>query len=234
MSEIVNNADRLHEARMFLKALAEESEEWCGIPMPLGKEEELVIEPSYPYANLFNDKEVERDDEDYRVRNSFVSRKRQCVVHVYEESAAPGKVKCLKIPRGPRRTDMEIKTMACSDAWGVIQEQKALQTLATMIRHHHFKRYLLTGMFLESSKRSGVVYIFRKLRPTIALKAHGEKMEILCALCMHPIGYYMDTWAGSMCPTDDVIAHLALMRGDEHMFWKRCNQHQPDAPGAGL
>lgn len=32
----------------------------------------------------------------------------------------------------------------------------------------------------------------------------------------------------------DVIAHLALMRGDEHMFWKRSNQHPPYRPEAGL
>jgi hypothetical protein len=37
-----------------------------------------------------------------------------------------------------------------------------------------------------------------------------------------------------MCPTDDVIAHLMLMRGDEAMFWRRCNQHAAHLPEAGL
>jgi hypothetical protein len=37
-----------------------------------------------------------------------------------------------------------------------------------------------------------------------------------------------------MCPTDDVIAHLQLMRGDERMFWKRSNQHPSWRPEAGL
>jgi hypothetical protein len=37
-----------------------------------------------------------------------------------------------------------------------------------------------------------------------------------------------------MVPTDDVIAHLMLMRGDEHMFWRRCNQHQPWTKEAGV
>lgn len=59
-------------------------------------------------------------------------------------------------------------------------------------------------------------------------------MRILCCLCMRPIAYYADSWAGAMCPTDDVIAHLALMRGDEAMFWRRCNQHPPYRPEAGL
>lgn len=51
---------------------------------------------------------------------------------------------------------------------------------------------------------------------------------------MHPIAYYADSWAGAMCPTDDVIAHLMMMRGDEAMLWKRCNHHPAWHPGAGL
>jgi len=37
-----------------------------------------------------------------------------------------------------------------------------------------------------------------------------------------------------MVPTDDVIAHLMLMRADEHGFWKRANQHPLDRLEAGL
>jgi hypothetical protein len=51
---------------------------------------------------------------------------------------------------------------------------------------------------------------------------------------MHPIAYYEGSWAGAMCPTDDVIAHLMLMRGDEPMFWKRSSQHPATSPAAGL
>ena len=57
---------------------------------------------------------------------------------------------------------------------------------------------------------------------------------MLCAPCLHPIAYYDGSWAGAMCPTDDVIAHLALMRGDEHMFWRRANQHAPWRREAGV
>jgi len=105
-----------------------------------------------------------------------------------------------------------------------------------MLRHRQFKQYLLTGSFLETSERSGVTYVFRKLRPTLALSARSSDgtMKILCGLCMHPIGYYDGTWAGAMCPTDDVVAHLALMRGDEKMFWRRCNQHPSYQPACGI
>lgn len=40
--------------------------------------------------------------------------------------------------------------------------------------------------------------------------------------------------AGAMCPTDDVIAHLMLMRGDEVDFWHRSNQHPAHRHEAGL
>jgi type III restriction enzyme len=56
----------------------------------------------------------------------------------------------------------------------------------------------------------------------------------LCALCLHPIGYYGDTWAGVMCPTDEVIAHLLMMRGSEEKFWANANQHPIDHPAAGV
>jgi hypothetical protein len=69
-------------------------------------------------------------------------------------------------------------------------------------------------MFLETSRRSGVSYLFRRLKPTLAIKDG----RALCALCLHPIGYYEGTWSGAMCPTDDIIAHLMLARGDEAMF----------------
>jgi hypothetical protein len=57
---------------------------------------------------------------------------------------------------------------------------------------------------------------------------------VRCTLCLHPIGYYANSWAGAMCPTDDVIAHLMMMRADEPMFWRKANQHPPHRPEAGL
>ena len=109
-----------------------------------------------------------------------------------------------------------------------------------MVSHRQFKHYMMTGMFVERSKRSGVTYLFRRLKPTVALAARpglpetGANMKILCCLCMHPIAYYAESWAGAMVPTDDVIAHLMLMRADERLFWARSNQHPPYRPEAGL
>jgi hypothetical protein len=54
----------------------------------------------------------------------------------------------------------------------------------------------------------------------IELNFKRNTTHVRCTLCMHPIAYYEDSWAGAMCPTDDVIAALMMMRGDEPMFWR--------------
>jgi hypothetical protein len=126
---------------------------------------------------------------------------------------------------GHNSFELMLRTASCSEAWGVEQEQKALLLLGEKITHHQFKQYLLTGLFLERSARSGVSYVFRRLRPTVAISTATGTTKILCTLCLHPIAYYGHSHAGAMVPTDDVLAHLMLMRGDEHMFWRRANQH---------
>lgn len=197
--------------------------------MPL-KGERLVIEPSYPLAELLSGKPEAGEDDGWRLRNQWYSRRHRCDILLMERD---GKVDWGKLPAF-HHIDHALRTLGCSPAWGIEQEGAAVQLLGTMLRHTQFRQYLMTGMFLETSSRSGVTYLFRKLRPTVALSGRTGDVRILAALCMHPIAYYADSWAGAMCPTDDVVAHLALMRGDEHMFWKRCNQHPPHRPEAGL
>jgi hypothetical protein len=97
-------------------------------------------------------------------------------------------------------------------------EKVALKKLKTMIPPAKFEHYVLTDMFIEQGK-SGVHYVLRKNRPTVAVSNNN----VLCALCLHPGGYYGGSWTGVLCPTDEVIAHLLLIRGDEHFFWKKAN-----------
>lgn len=196
----------------------------------------LVIEPTYPHAKILesigrNPERVEPHEyDDATVRNSFWSTRWRCEIIVCEHK---GRIVWVKSRQ--HRADLEIGTIGASYAWGIEQEATAGRLLATLVKHHTFKQYMLTGMFMETSKRSGVTYVFRKLRPTLAIVARGaERMRVLAALCMHPIGYYQGTWGGAMCPTDDVIAHLMLMRGDERRYWARSNQHPAHAPQAGL
>lgn len=241
--ETLEGVDPAATLRNKLRHIAKATEEWAGIPFTLEGGPDLIVEPSYPWASIFDrtpaQAEPRADEEEGRIRSTFYSFAQRCEILVIERPN--GKVIWGRQAH-MHSLDLQLATMASAAVWGIEQEQRALQLLGSMVRHHQFKGYLLTGMFLERSERSGVVYIFRRLRPTIALTERGEgfkgrhagRLRILAALCLHPIGYYDGSWAGAMCPTDDVVAHLALMRADEHMFWRRSNQHAPHYRQAGI
>lgn len=206
----------------------------------------LRIEPRYPHADDLMEVTGVRPreygsegGEEHGIRNKWWSQRLRKDVFVVNSNEQPGKVFGAAFRRGHDFAYV-MRTLDCQYAWGIEQEANAVHLLGTLIRHHQFKQYMMTGMFAEKSKRSGVTYLFRRLRPTVAIDAKiredkpDEPARILCCLCMHPIAYYEGTFAGAMCPTDDVIAHLMLMRGDEAMYWRRANQHPPHVPEAGL
>lgn len=220
--------------REALRQLAKQTGEWAGIPMPVDGQR-LIIEPTYPYAKLAEiNASKPAEDDGWKERNRWYSIRRRCMLGLYEKD---GKI-ALGLEPAFHHIAMDLQTLGCADVWGIEQETNALALLQSMLRPRSFRQYLLTGMFLETSQRSGVTYLFRRLKPTVACapdrKRGNDGMRVLACLCMHPIAYYAGSWAGAMCPTDDVVAHLILMRADEHMFWKRCNQHPPYRPEAGL
>lgn len=221
--------DRFADMRDTLAAIAAHTGEWAGLPCPI-EGERLVIEPSYPFAEVLTSKAESDEDDGWRVRNQWYSRQQRCHIILMERDGNLDWGRAAAF----HHLGHSLKTLGCSVAWGIEQEDKAIDLLGTMLLHNMFKSYLMTGMFLETSARSGVSYLFRRLKPTVALSARGDELRVIAALCMHPIAYYAGSWAGAMCPTDDVIAHLAMMRGDEHMFWKRCNQHPAYRQEAGL
>lgn len=228
--------------RDIIREIAVKTGEWAGIPMPM-EGCRLVVTPKHPHAEelmkIGGGKDlditaVEPDPEldGVQIRNEFWSWRWRQMVTVYQ--LASGKIGFVR-QGSPNQVALALETLGASDAWGIEQEARAVNTLGGMISHRQFKQYMLTGTFLEKSKRANVHYLFRRLRPTIAIgTAKDGSMAALAALCMHPIAYYEGSWAGAMCPTDDVIAHLALMRGDEHGFWKKSNQHPAFMPQAGI
>lgn len=239
--ELFNELDGMSAIRNGLRRVAADMEQWAGIPMPL-PELTMTIEPSFPRAaelmaigsmKAASATAVEEESTDgdlapekskITIRNKFWSWRYRSDVIVWEQD---GKISWRTVGQGSQ-IDILLNTLGASDAWGIEQEGKAVDLLGTLVRHRQFKQYLLTGSFMEKSERSGVHYLFRRLRPTLAIGTHSTgKMTILCALCLHSIGFYNNSWAGAMCPTDEIIAHLMLMRGDEHMYWKRSNQHPP-------
>ncbi len=135
-----------------------------------------------------------------------------------------------------------VRTIGACDAWELESEYRARETLRAMLSDRQWMHYEMTGSFFESSPRSGLTYVVRRLRPTIALSPRGPNgdgdadtnMRCLAVLCLHPIGFYSETWAGCMVPSDDVIATLCWIRGDEAGLWKHANQHRPSSAQAGL
>lgn len=152
-----------------------------------------------------------------------------------------GKVVHEKADLSEMRFHMYIKSLLCQAGavdWDA--ELRAMESLFKRINENQRDCYMLGSAFPETSKRSGVTYIFRKGLPTIAMKCtklpdgSGEKRKFLAALCMHPLGWFAGTHVGCCPPSDEVLAHLLLMRGDEHDFWRRSNQHPIDDPLAAI
>lgn len=234
--DLLEQCDPFAALRNALHVAAQEREHWAGIPMPL-EGERLVVEPTYPHAEMLAglcgpDKSA--PDPEYagwREVNQWWSFAKRGDVLVIEK---PDGSRTWGLRSGMHHLKYDLTTLGCAVAWGVEQEAAAIHTLAGLLKHHAFKTYMLTGMFLEVSKRSGLFYMFRRLKPTIAISGATGETRIIAALCLHPIAFYEGSWAGAMCPTDDVLAHLMLMRGDEAMFWRRANQHPAYRPEAGL
>lgn len=229
-------------SRRLSALVAERDGEWSGLPMPI-EQHKLTIEPKNPWKDkvaeleqaLYPKPADETTPDGATLINQWYSQTRRRNVLIWREPDG-------RLDWGLGQHDTSVKdlaawgTLAAAQVWNFEAECTAVEKLATLIKPHLFEAYVMTGTFLERSARSGVSYIFRRCRPTLALRPAkgGAYMRVLCALCLHPIGYYEGTWAGSMVPTDEAIAHLLLMRGDEPLYWRRANQHPAWSPLAGI
>jgi hypothetical protein len=232
------------------KYLAEKNlgqQDWSGLPVPvMGLN--LVLEPRYKHKCLsdfqwkeFYDQEgirhpidepAQQEASEFSTVNSWWNSQYKVTIVVVKDKL--GRAQSRVLFEDKDKLSITLRTLEAAAAWPVDAEQKAQKKLAGLIPAELFELYLLTGHFLETSSRSQLTYLFRKGRPTIVLREVEEGWYGLCALCLHPIGYYGDTWAGVMCPTDEVIAHLLMMRGSEEKFWANANQHPLDHPAAGV
>lgn len=221
--------------------------QWAGTPVPIAGYS-LSLDEKYPNQALsqylprgdepekLHVSRTEDVESDAFIRNEFYCHRRKVLVTIVQEK---GRVYCLQtrtLRRPPEleKLEMLIKTMGASHAWVMQAECAAMEKLMREVNDFQFRCYMLLGYFPEESHRSGLTYIFRRARPTIVVRKTDQGTRPICALCLHPIGYYNRTFAGSMVPTDDVLAHLFLMRGDEPMLWRRANQHPLDSAEAGI
>jgi hypothetical protein len=235
----------LDQASRHLAEAHLDQQDWSGIPVPVPGLS-LVLEPRYKHKALEDFRWKECYDEngvrqaieeeppppasEYTRVNSWWNARYQLTIVVLKDKQGRARFSV----SADDRLAFTIRTLDAAVVWPVEAEQKAQKKLASLISKDLFELYLLTGHLGEISKRSRVTYLFRKGRPTIALRQDEAGTTVLCALCLHPIGYYGSTWAGVMCPTDEVIAHLLMMRGSEEKYWANANQHPLDHPAAGV
>lgn len=250
------------EQRILFDVFAETIEEWQGVPVPL-PELPIILHNRHPMQQAYRKIQQELDggfeieihvggpghepvvaggpDEEEHIRNVFHSRREQATIFIYERGGTVFHAKLFDSPdHSMNRLKFWLTTIGASDAWDHQAELKARKKLREMVSERQYRHYDLTGAFMELSERSGLTYVFRRLRPTIAMSPRhkeggiAESMRCIACLCMHPIGYYGGSWGGCLVPTDDVIAHLISMRGDEAKWWGQCNQHEPWRPEAGI
>ncbi len=143
-------------------------------------------------------------------------------------------------PPWKMRLNMLLNTGAQRSTYGLAEaETTAFNRLITLLSEPQRQAYILNDAFTEIG-RSGLWYLLRKSRPTIAIRIYEENEYLraginpLCALCLHPLGYHEGTWAGVMAPSDEVLTHLLHIRADEHYFWRKANQISLDAMQSGI
>jgi len=221
--------------------IAAERGEWCGAPVPIASFPLSIAEgygiPTLNGATLGAEESAISDElGEWKIINSWWCPRRGGTVVIFEHNGKRGhgiELECRERLGGGIKRQLAVFEVA--EVQDMEAELIAMDTLRQMIKPHLFAAYVLHGMILESSKKSGVTYWLRKGKPTIALAPdqNGE-MKILCALCLHPLGYYEGTTYGAMVPTDEVIAHLIMIRAREAFFWRKANQHPAHQWQSGL
>lgn len=227
--------------RQGLREISKKDENWAGCPLPITGIK-LVIEPRYPNQGL-NGFALEREkDEEYEavMDRKYDSKEKAHFIryhpgkkeHLGVQIGEDGKLRVVwRLPHTQHQAALTrlMDTMLASQAWDHNAEVKAQEKLFSLVSGHQFVQYSMTGAFVERSKRSQVLYVFRRCGTTLALRHDADfSIRVLAALCLHPVGYYEQTHAGCLVPTDDVIAHLLMVRGAEHKFWAQANHHTPE------
>jgi hypothetical protein len=117
----------------------------------------------------------------------------------------------------------------------VTAEEAAREKLKSSLSLMQWESYVLSDCFWEVG-RSGTKYLIRKNRPTLAFSRDDSDggSKILCALCLHPLGYFLYSWTGFLAPSDEALTHALYIRSDEHFYWRKANQIPPTEVVSGV
>ena len=125
-----------------------------------------------------------------------------------------------------------------SETISIEAEAKACSLLREQVSEEQFKMYQLTGTLIEESTRLPYLYLIRRSFPTLVFSTEDidgvRHSHFKLALCAHLGAYPAGHFAGTYCPTDDVLAHLLLLRCDEDEFWKSSTVHLATSGLIGL
>lgn len=165
--------------------------------------------------------------------NQWTDYKRDMVINTYRVG---GRARYARLYTDTEHQVMQATKDIAKRAWCAGVEDKAQRKLKAMATLDEYEEYMLTGDITVIGKQTKLMYVIRRLRPTLIYRNRDNELQTtrcLGALCMHPVGYYDGTWAGVLCPTDDVMAHLLMIKTDEKEFWNKSVFHNTsDAMGA--
>lgn len=117
-------------------------------------------------------------------------------------------------------------------------ERRALKLLRQHVTRAQYQMYQLTGALIHESVRLPYFYVIRRGFPTLVFEFSDidgvRHSTFKLGLCAHVGSYPPGHFSGNYCPTDDVIAHLLLLRADEDGFWSESNVHLPLSGLLGL
>lgn len=221
----------------------------CGWPMGATREHITTLyKPLAEMLAMMNPKtsaeqkleEVTPEDEEWQFHRHWLSSrqwKRSFQGVVVFKSTVTGKCRVRRMSFDPNMerynmmVDTGVKRARYSSAEAELTARQRLFKALTSIQQDC---YINGDGFVETG-RSGIKYLLRRNRPTLANRVDADGEEtLLCALCLHPVAYYTESWAGVLPPSDEVLAHLLMIRSDEHFYWRKANQIPIGFPTSGV
>lgn len=201
------------EVRRRLNKIATARGEWAGIPVPVAGCKVVCANERQRFAELWPSLPGESVNS-WHVQRAFR-------VFMFEHD---GKRTGTVINYWAERLDALFDTIRARRAVLPDAEMTAFVALLGHLNDTQARDYVVSNMFMERGRRSGLLYLFRRGLPILTFRTSEETVEPRAALCLHPLAYYENTHAGVLPPSDEALALLLMLRADEPYLWRKANQ----------